>query len=73
MFVVLSLSAALNMNLFYGLGRGVGWAIPRTLTIVDTSVLLSLLHVATLVRFVRLLARAATADAETRAPSSAAA
>lgn len=40
-FIAVSLVAALNMNLFYGLGNGVGWAIPRTLTPIDLSVLLS--------------------------------
>jgi hypothetical protein len=40
--------AALNMNLFYGAGLGVGWALPRTITPVDLSVLLALANVATL-------------------------
>ena len=56
-FVVLSLSAALNMDLFYGLGRGVGWALPRTSTLIDTSVLLSLLNVGTLIWLARWLHR----------------
>jgi hypothetical protein len=57
LFILLSVSAALNMNLFYGLGRGVGWALPRTMTLVDGSVLLSFVNVGALVWFARLLAR----------------
>lgn len=61
LFIVLSLSAALNMNLFYGLGRGVGWALPRTATFLDASVILSFVNLAALVWFAGLLARSAAA------------
>jgi hypothetical protein len=50
------------MNLFYGLGRGVGWAIPRTATLIDASVWLSIANVCALVWFA-LLIRDATARA----------
>lgn len=35
---------ALNLNLFYGLGDGIGYALPRGLTIVDATVLLALVN-----------------------------
>jgi Glycosyltransferase family 87 len=71
-FVVLSLSAALNMNVFYGLGRGVGWALPRTATLVDTSVLLAFLNLAMLAWFARQIARrtAPSSDTSTASPAS---
>lgn len=65
LFVGLSLTAALNMNVFYGLGRGVGWALPRTATIVDTSVLLSFANLAALVWFGRLIARSTASARDT--------
>lgn len=49
--------AALNMNLFYGVGLGVGWALPRTLTPIDLSVLLAFANVAVLCWHARLLSR----------------
>jgi hypothetical protein len=57
LFIAVSLSAALNMNLFYGVGRGVGWAWPRTATFLDTSMILSVVNLCTLVWFARLLVR----------------
>ena len=59
LFYAISAIVALNMNVFYGLGYGVGWAIPRRLTIIDLSVLLSLANVAVLVWHGRILAREA--------------
>jgi hypothetical protein len=47
-FVLLSAIFALNLNLFYGMGESVGYLIPRTLTIVDMTVLLAILNCATL-------------------------
>ncbi len=44
-FFALSASVALNMNLFYGISRGYGWAIPRTITPIDLSVLLAFVNV----------------------------
>ena len=35
---------ALNLNLFYGFGDGIGWALPRGVTIVDATVFLALLN-----------------------------
>jgi hypothetical protein len=45
LFVAISLICALNMNLFYGLGRGIGWAVPRGLTLIDATVTLSCLNI----------------------------
>ena len=57
--VAASLIAALNMNLFYGFGWRLGWAVPRTLTPIDLSVLLASVNVGVLVWFGRVLAREA--------------
>jgi hypothetical protein len=59
LFYAISAIVALNMNVFYGLGYGFGWAIPRRLTIVDLSVVLSIANVAALVWHGRILAREA--------------
>ena len=49
LFWTISLIVALNMNLFYGIGLGLGWSLPRGLLLVDLSVLLSLANIAALV------------------------
>ena len=41
--------AAINMNVFYGLGVGVGWAVPRTIGRLDVMNLLAVANVATFV------------------------
>jgi hypothetical protein len=56
-FVAVSLVAALNMNLFYGLGNGVGWAVPRMLTPIDLSVLLSFASIGVFFWHARVLSR----------------
>jgi len=55
LFWVLSGSFALNLNLFYGLGDRIGFAVPRTITGIDATVWLSLVNVLALVWFARLL------------------
>jgi hypothetical protein len=62
LFWVISAIVALNMNLFYGIGLGLGWSIPRGVLLVDLSVLLSCANIAALVWHGRVLAREATAD-----------
>jgi hypothetical protein len=57
LFFVVSAIVALNMNLFYGIGLGHGWSVPRGLLFVDLSVLLSLANIGALVWHGRLLAR----------------
>ena len=59
LFYVVSAIVALNMNLFYGLGYGFGWRIPRGLLVIDLSVLLSAANVAALMWHGRILAREA--------------
>jgi len=59
LFWTISAIVALNMNLFYGVGYGLGWAVPRGLLLVDLSVLLSAANVAALVWHGRVLAREA--------------
>ena len=62
LFYAVSAIVALNMNVFYGLGYGFGWRIPRGITLIDLSVLLAIANVAALVWHGRTLAREATRD-----------
>ena len=64
-FVADSLICALNMNLFYGISPGFGWAVPRTITPVDASVLLAFVNIGVLAWYARVLAREAAAPAST--------
>jgi hypothetical protein len=57
LFYVVSAIVALNMNVFYGLGYGFGWRIPRGILLIDLSVLLAIANVAALVWHGRILAR----------------
>jgi hypothetical protein len=62
---VVSAIAALNLNLFYGFGDGIGYALPRTLTVIDATVVLAVINCAALWWHARILKRegsAATAD-----------
>jgi hypothetical protein len=59
LFWIISLIVALNMNLFYGIGMGIGWSLPRGLLLVDLSVLLSIANIAALVWHGRVLVREA--------------
>jgi len=54
-FWLLSGAFALNLNLFYGLGDRIGFAVPRTITGIDATVWLSLVNVVAIVWFARLL------------------
>jgi hypothetical protein len=58
--VWLSATMALNLNVFYGFGDRVGWALPRPLTPPDLTVWLALLHTALFVAYGRRLARGVT-------------
>jgi hypothetical protein len=57
LLVAVSAVVALNLNLIYGLGLGVGGALPRAATGVDATVLLATANLATLVWHGRLLRR----------------
>jgi hypothetical protein len=48
-YLVLSAIVALNLNLFYGISEDLGYAIPRTLLVIDMTVILSVLNCAALV------------------------
>ncbi len=61
-FLAISASVALNMNLFYGISRGYGWAIPRTITPIDLSVLLAFVNVGLLIWHARRLAHVGHGD-----------
>ena len=54
------------MNLFYGIGLGLGWSPPRGLLLVDLSVLLSIANIAALVWHGRVIVREA-GDASSQA------
>jgi hypothetical protein len=60
-FYAVSATCALNMNLFYGIGMGWGWAVPRTLTPIDLSVLLAAANLGVLGWSARVVAREAAA------------
>jgi hypothetical protein len=57
LFWLLSAGFALNLNLFYGFGDRVGFALPRTLTGIDATVWLSAANVAALAWFAVCLRR----------------
>ena len=64
--VLLGVSAivALNLNLFYGLGVGVGDAIPRSVTGIDATVLLSIVNCVALLWHARAFRRECAMDAD---------
>ncbi len=55
LFWALTAIVALNMNLFYGIGAGAWLKVPRMVTPIDLSVLLSLANIAALVWHARIL------------------
>lgn len=59
LFWMISTIVALNMNLFYGIGMGLGWSVPRGILLVDLSVWLSLANIAALAWHGRVLVREA--------------
>ena len=61
---------ALNLNLFYGFGNGVGYALPRDLTVVDATVVLAVINCALLCFHARALhAASSTAGGSLQAPA----
>jgi hypothetical protein len=42
--VGVSAVVALNLNLFYGFGDGIGYALPRNMTVIDVTVILALIN-----------------------------
>jgi hypothetical protein len=56
MFWAVTAIVALNLNLFYGISRGYGWAFPRGVTRIDASVLLSAANVIALMWFASVIA-----------------
>jgi hypothetical protein len=51
---------ALNLNLFYGIGEDVGYALPRGMTIIDATVVLAIVNCIALVWHARVLRREAS-------------
>ena len=71
-FVVVSAIFALNLNIFYGISEGIGYAIPRDVTIIDLSVVLSVANCAALAWHASIFSReCSTADAhrQSRVPA----
>jgi hypothetical protein len=70
--IVVSAIFALNQNMFYGIGEDVGLAIPRSSTLIDLSVVLSVVNCAALVWhgavFRRETSMATTKDCFTAGP-----
>lgn len=62
-FVTISAIVALNLNLFYGIGDGVGYAIPRAITVIDATVVLSAVNCAVLAWHAVALQRQSTRPA----------
>jgi predicted membrane protein len=61
---------ALNLNLFYGFGDGIGYALPRSWTLVDVTVVLALLNCSLLLWHATVLRReCSTAAARLPAPA----
>jgi len=56
-YLVLSAIVALNLNLFYGISEDLGYAIPRTLLVIDMTVILAVLNCAALAWHAALLRR----------------
>jgi hypothetical protein len=56
-FWILSAIFTLNLYLFYGLGEGVGFAVPRTITGIDATVWLALANIGVFAWFGRRLGR----------------
>jgi hypothetical protein len=57
---------ALNLNLFYGFGDGIGFALPRGLTIIDLTVVLALVNCSLLLWHARVLQRQCSTGAASR-------
>jgi hypothetical protein len=55
--VGVSAVVALNLNLFYGFGDGIGWALPRGITVVDLTVILALFNCFLLLWYAWILRR----------------
>ncbi len=66
--ILLTVSAivALNLNLFYGFGEGVGYGFPRALTVIDATVLLSVVNCAALCWHAAVLRRESSRAVECR-------
>jgi len=66
LLILVSAIFALNLNLFYGISEGVGYGFPRTLTIVDATVLLAFANCAALAWHARILKTECSTAAEPR-------
>ena len=62
LFYAVSAIVALSINTLYGAGLGMGWALPRMITVIDISVLASFANIGLLIWFAQLLRREADAE-----------
>ena len=58
-FYAISAIVALNLNLFYGISRTWGWAVPRTATVIDATVILAVVNLLVFAWLARTLLREA--------------
>jgi Glycosyltransferase family 87 len=61
LFYAVSTIVALSINTLYGAGLGMGWALPRMITVIDISVLASFANIGLLIWFARVLRHEAMA------------
>ena len=59
---------ALNLNLLYGFGDGIGWALPRAITVIDLTVILALINCFWLLWHARVLTTECSTAAARRPP-----
>ena len=64
--IAVSAVVALNLNLFYGLGDGIGYALPRAITVIDLTVVLALVNCSLLLWHAAVLRTACSTAAERR-------
>ncbi len=65
-FVAVSAIFAVNLNLFYGISEDIGYALPRTVTIVDATVVLAVANCAVLAWHAAVFSRECSTAAEPR-------
>jgi hypothetical protein len=66
--VAVSLIVALNLNLFYGFGDGIGYALPRGLMVIDLTVIVALVNCFVLLWHAAVLKRQCSTATARRQP-----
>jgi hypothetical protein len=65
-FALVSAIFALNLNLFYGISEDIGYALPRTATVIDATVLLAAVNCGALAWHAAVFSRECSTEAERR-------